>query len=572
MKKLGLVVVVAFAALARADWPSDAGEDVPVANVDHAGVPNLVNDGQSGVFVIFVHYDGGAETLRAEHFNALGDRLWAPTMVDGGYVGQDLLGLSLGAVNQGQALAVTDDDGGFVAAYATGVGPYTLSVQRFDGNGTPLWAPTGTFGGVQLLANPLVYDRFSLAPDRLNGALVTLETSNDVTGQRIDSTGAQTYGTGFSFVGGQLPGPFYSSQFLSPDGLGGMYFIWPTSGSESISPSLDHVSPTGSLLFSVPSVAPQLSNFEDWSIFGLSAGAGVWASWYQPGASGAVYLQLFLADGGAAFTDAGPADGLLVAPSSAFNANPTLVGDGQGGSVVAWLDTTTSSVNVLYAQRYSADGSTPWGSPVLVSSASTTPNLSQGYLRTFRLVPTTDGNVALVWSATPSGLYAEKIDMANGAKLWGPLSGGILVSTVTSPQWTDVIFAEDDSSYIAYQDSQTRIYLKHVRSDGTLGPASGPTVDAGIDAGIDAGADAGDDAGVPDAGPDAGADAGPDAGNVGTDAGVDAGIADAGPDAGTSGGGCSTSSSSGGAAIWAVMVAVLGLAAVRRRSARVREE
>jgi uncharacterized protein (TIGR03382 family) len=590
MRKLGLVVLVAFAAVARADWPADSGLDVPVASVDTSTFPTLVNDGQSGVFVIFSHSDGGALTVRGEHFSAQADRLWAPTPLDDGghYAGKDLLGLSLGAAYSGKALAVSDDNGGFIAAYSAGQYPSsTLNIQRFDGGGNPQWTPTALLGGVQLLANPIGYDTFWLVPDQHSGALITLETSQGIVGQRLDSTGAPQYGMGFPFANGQYPGPFYASQFLSPDGLGGMYYIWPTSGSATNLPALDHVGPDGGLVFSVPSVAPLQALFEQWSIAGLPAGGGSWATWYQSGTPGHLYLQLFLADGSRAFPDAGPlflsdgglalpdagvAGGLIVTGTNAYP-DPTLVGDGQGGTIVAWFDTTTTSLNVIYAQRYSADGSTPWGNqPVLVSSAATPPTNTGGYLRPFRIVPTSDGNVGVVWSAMPNGIYAEKIDVATGTKLWGPLSGGIAVSTATYPSWTDVIFVEDDSAYVAYEDQQSRVFVKHVRADGTLGPT---VADAGVDAGMDAGIDAGMDAGV-DAGLDAGADAGPDGGIVvgfpdgggdaGIDGGMDAGGTDAGEngDAGTtkSGGGCSTS---GGGPIGAVMLVFVGFAALRRR-------
>jgi len=114
------------------------------------------------------------------------------------------------------------------------------------------------------------------------------------------------------------------------------------------------------------------------------------------------------------------------------------------------------------------------------SSAESVPVAQSGYLPTFRFVPTTDSNVAAFWFATP-GIYAEKLAIDGGAKLWGPTSGGVAISLVSDPQWLDATFIEDDSAFVTFEDSQYQVWIKHVQEDGQLGPA-----DAGIDAGPDA--------------------------------------------------------------------------------------
>jgi hypothetical protein len=579
MKRILAAFIALHGAIALADWPSDAGDNVPVADYGYSATPSVISDGLEGVFVIFVHSDVGVQrSLRGEHFDSQANRLWSTANADGGYLGKDLLGISLGSSsNMSKSLAISDNDGGFIAGYSTGsTSPYTLSLQRFDKDGTAVWAPTGTYGGVQLLANPIVEQSFWMVPDDLGGALVTYESSGlGIYGQRLDPTGATRYGSGFLFAGGQAPGLSFSDAVAKADGLGGMYYIWPTSGSASISPSLDHVAADGGLVFTVPSVAPQLASFSEWSISGLSGGAGCWASWY--GSSG-LYLQLFIADGGAAFPDAGPAGGLKVSAISAYDPEPTMLDDGAGGVVLAWFD-VTASVNVLYVQRFAADGSTVWG-PVAVSSAATTPATESSYLYSYRLVPTRDGNVALFWGTTTYNINAEKVAMSNGARLWGPISGGVEVSSIP-PQaipysyWIDPVFAEDDSAYVTYVDGLNRIYLKHVLADGTLGTS---VVDAGSP--------------MPDAGPDAGADAGPeDAGPSGPDGGMDSGIiighngdagnqeqdggnGNGGNNGGNTGGnmksgGCSSSSDARTASLWVIGLGLLALSvAARRRRAR----
>jgi uncharacterized protein (TIGR03382 family) len=609
MKALLALLLVAPAALARADWPADASVDVPVANVDTSEFPSAVADGLGGVYVIFSHADSASSvTLRAEHFSASGDRLWSVATPDGGFVGLDLLGLSLGTGNGGKAMAVTDLAGGFVVAYTSGgtSGPWTIDFQRFNADAGPEWSATGAFGGVELLASLDYYSSFYIVPDSLGGALTVYDVSSGFVGQRVDATGAADYGaSGFLFSDSQYPGPFYPTNFISPDGQGGMYFIWPNSGSEASDPLITYLTPTGAVGFQVDGAIPATAPFEQWSIAGRADGGGAWATWWGTQGSGdAVYLQQFLTDAGTAF-DAGSLPGLVLAtgPNNALQ-GPALLDDGNGGVVAVWYGAPTGT-GALYAQRFGPNATPLWGAnPIAISGGASVPADPDSYLSTFRLLAAPSGNPTIVWVGTPSGLFAQQLDLATGALLWGPLTGGLEVSTLYDPAYIDVAFGSDGSTYVAFQSPTNDVYVKRIEPDGTLG---GSSPDAGMDAGIDAGStedagttpDAGMDAGstedagtTPDAGMDAGAtedagptpDAGMDAGttpDAGMDAGSDAGnpTGDAGstpdagvtPDAGstpdggtaTASSGCGCSSSAGGP--WAFGALLLSAVLRRRR-------
>jgi hypothetical protein len=499
MRRLSVtLLVLGFATPAKAAWPTTTTVDVPVANVDDSQAPSVVADSTGGAYVIFSHSDStSSKSLRGEHFDPSGDRLWSTATDAGGYVGRDLLGMPIGTGVAGFSQAVSDTLGGFIVGYTPGEngGPYTLSVQRFNDTPTASWTPTGTFGGVQLLANPDYYSSFWMIADGAGGALLNEigATSGGVVGQRVNGSGALEYGTGYVFTGSQYPGPFYPTLFVSNDGQGGMYFIYPPSGSESVDPVINYLTPTGSLNFTVPSVAPANTSFEQWSISGLPTGAGVWATWYQYNSpsSSDLLLQRFTSTG-ASGLDGGADNGVVAASVTTESPSPQLISDGAGGVVEVWFD-VTSGVNVIYAQRFGADGTPKWGtSPVLIPSAATTPVPTSGYLSCFRVVPTHDQNVAIFWVGTPNGIFAQKIDMASGATQWGTVPGGIQVSAATSPAWVDATFATDDSAYVAYQLGND-VFVKHVEPDGTLGPTpavsdAGPSEEGGA---LDGGADTG---------------------------------------------------------------------------------
>jgi len=517
MKKILLAACLLSAAPALADWPLDAGTDVPVANVDTSQTPSVIADNQGGAFVVFAHVDSADnKTLRGEHFDQQGNRLWSVAVDAGLYLGEDLLGVSLGTLNLAQALA------------------FTLSLQRFDSAGAPVWAPTTTNGGVQLLANLDYYSYYYAIPDGLGGALTLYQTTAGTVSQHLDSTGALHYGVSGYLIGDVgINSGAYAFPYFSSDDQGGLYFIYAPTGAETISPVISYVTPAGAAGFSVPNAAPSQTYSSEWGSVGLPDGAGIWAAWTQSGTYG-VYLQEFLADGGTAFPDAGDAGGLLVASTSTYQVTPELLNDGQGGVVVAWFD-DPAGTNAIFVQHYASDGGALWAQPAIVSNGSTTPTIESSYLETFQLIAAPDDDVAVFWNANPSGIYAEKLDLDTGTHLWGPLTGGVVVSSAAPEyvSWMQAAFASDDSAYVTYQAAND-VYLKHLRADGTLGTTVADAgEDAGVDAGVDAGFDAGFDAGIEDAGTDAGTtvDAGSDAG---PDAGSDAGsVEDAGPDAGS---------------------------------------
>lgn len=486
-----LVAGLFTATTALAAWPTTAAQDVRVGTNPRAGSPNVVSDGAGGVFVVWSELDTSvapnAGRLMAEHFDARGTRLWSTGLSDGGFTGRDLLGLDAGLTSEGldrRVLAITDGAGGFIAIYTGGgINALTLQLQRFDASGAPQWTTNGSYGGVQLLAQPY-FNAFIATSDGAGGALLVFINSDfTVRAQRLDGTGAVKYGfSGYSFGAGQMPTAPYDGLFMVSGGQGDLYNIWAPSGAATQSPSLAHVSPTGTAEFS-RSIAPQQATFGQWAI-APGAQKSVWASWFNPSANPAtLYLQRFENDGGAAL-DGGAAGGVgfYTFPAN-IGANPavTLVPDGDGGVVATWFD--RAAINVLLSQRFGPSGEPLWATgPVINSGAMSIPSPPLSVQHPFRVLRGPGGDVAVFWGATPEGIYAEKLALASGAARWGGANGGVAVSTAGQVTALDVTFEPSQGAFVGFARINQGIFLKHLRADGTLGdsvPFDAGTGDAG---------------------------------------------------------------------------------------------
>jgi hypothetical protein len=570
---------------AWAAWPTDAGEDLVLANEGPAAPAlgtSVMLDGLGGVFVVWGQSLNGRR-LFGEHVCADGTRLWGTTQADGGILARDLLGMSVGNdVSGWSALSTSDGQGGFFSVYAAvgTAGGWTATAQRFSGTGAPLW-PASFAGGTGLGALG-GSQSFQLIQDGLGGVIVAPADGRMIL-HRLDATGARPYGVsgvdlGYGFDSLTACPPCE----IAPDGVGGAYVMWNPWYVPVALPAFAHVDPSGALVFYQSDDVPQGAKPGTWSVT-PPAGAGPWVSWIDD-AGTSISLQHFDGVHGVGLLDAGPAGGIPVAalqwPGSVQG--PLLSSDGAGGTVLIWFD-QISGQNVLLASRFGPDGSPVWaGQPFSLASATSQPS---GGLSSIRVFPTNDGALLVFWSHYVWGLWAEKLRLGDGARLWGPTSGGMLVSGDFTPEWFDVAVDSDNGVFVAFSPGQGMAVLKHLLPDGAIAgpPDAGcvvpvaPDAGSGADGGADGGfsGDAGDAADGGGGGLDAGAvtdagtvaDSGVDAGG-GSDAGLDAGVGPVGSDGGSglvakSGCGCASSGENLSATI---VLLALAMQRARRRA------
>jgi hypothetical protein len=180
---------------------------------------------------------------------------------------------------------------------------YDIYAQKISGGGIPLWAPNG----VQVVATANADVDLELIHNGAGGAIFAYETGTDVGGQHLNAGGAKLWGTAGILISGAVVNNQYNPRIIS-DGAGGAIVVW---DDNSNSPDDDvyaqRISPTGGHMWD--------------------------------------YL------------------GSPVCTSTADQSAPSLAPDGQGGAILVWRDTrSTSTLSDIYAQRMDASGQRLWGS------------------------------------------------------------------------------------------------------------------------------------------------------------------------------------------------------------------
>jgi hypothetical protein len=135
----------------------------------------------------------------------------------------------------------------------------------------------------------------------------------------------------------------------------------------------------------------------------------------EPSFGGDIYLQKLSADGAPAWT----ANGVVVSAAEGQQSFPSVISDGSGGAIVAWLDRAQW---VIMAQRVAASGETQWTLNGQVVGAASSQALVQPLLHRG-----SDGGFLVTWwqsgvASVPEDSFpalAQKL-AADGAPLWDP--------------------------------------------------------------------------------------------------------------------------------------------------------
>jgi hypothetical protein len=293
----------------------NGGEDIYAQRINAAGVPQwttngvgvctaaydqfrpgIVSDGNGGAIIAWYNHNGSSDwRIAAQQVGAGGGSQW---ITDG-------ITISSASYNQTSPNIISDGNGGAIFSWWGSTVPINIYVQRINASGAEQWTP----GGVATCAATLISGQGipNLVSDDYGGALM-----------------AWTYNTSGNWYG-------IFAQWITSDGS----LSWSSNG-VSIFQATHQLS------------TPKLASDD-------SGGAIIiWTEYRSSSSYTDVYAQRILADS----TLQWPAGGVRLCTFSGDQLYPNVIGDGNGGAIVAWND-YRSGRNV-YAQKISAGGMPQW--------------------------------------------------------------------------------------------------------------------------------------------------------------------------------------------------------------------
>jgi len=442
---LALVLIVS-AKPSIAAWQSN-GNPLCTAPLRQAQAV-AVSDGGAGAIVVWIDYrlnefHGGLfySDIYAQHIDGNGVPQWAINGVPICTADFDQYGIDVIPDGSGGAvLAWVDDRNGASDIYA----------QHLSFQGTSLWttngAPVCTFSMNQVSPR--------LSSDGEGGVIITWGdqrpvNSHDIYVQRLDQSGTALWSTNgipiCTAVRSQA-GP----QVVASTG-GAFVIVW-KDGRPDVSSEIDDiyaqlVDPSGLVAWTADGVPVcTAANKQELPVAVPDAAGGTlvaWIDWRSGASPAAVYAQKISLSGVTQWASNGVTLGL---PALAGQQAPAIVADGAGGAFIAAGDYAQS----VRVQLVNAAGSSPWGSPLLLSSSGYEP----------RIVSDGSGGAVVAWtdyrnssSSNPSDIYAQRFD-ATGTSQW--LSVGSAVSLADSVQEAPAIVSTNDGgAIIAWYDGRT---------------------------------------------------------------------------------------------------------------------
>ena len=409
---LAAVALLSVPATTRANWPQGSGPpyNTPIIAIPTEQMnPRVVTDSRCGAIVIWRDFRDqvtGGTGLYMQRADSLGMLQWDPSAVPVCTVGSN---------NISDCSMVSDGAGGAITAWTDGrsfMGGH-IYAQRVNSDGVPRW----TTDGIPLCLSL----REQMAPiavqDGAGGAIVVWNTvvdvvyTEDLYAQRVDSTGATLWATnGVPVCTATDNQTFHAA---CADGAGGVIVVWS-----------DYRSGNHTALY-----AQRLN----------SSGARMWA-----------------------------ANGVPVCDASGVRGWSTIVSDGSGGAIVAWLERTLAGDQLVYAQHMNSAGVRQW-------AASGVPLTTAGPQVEAVTVSDGAGGAIVAWKDLRAGyayggdIYARRISSA-GVPLW--TADGVPLCMAPNDQEAAAILSDGHGGAIVTWDDyrpgyDVDIYAQRVDSAGT---------------------------------------------------------------------------------------------------------
>jgi hypothetical protein len=398
-------------AFACAQWNSNTLVNTPVCtDTGKQNDPRVLDDGNGGIFVAWKDSRDAITKpdIYVQHMDSLGFPLWT------------INGVEVCAEQSDQSTPgiISDMAGGLIICWSdrrTGI-DRDVFVQRLDPNGNKLW----TFQGEPVAIKPQREHNEKIISDGAGGAIIAWEEQDTLTAmwnvcvQRVNSAGVRLWdpngvpvcnvtsnrinvklqkdGNGGAFVCWQdlRNGTDYGIYAQHFDGVGN--YLWSPQGvmvsdtvDSQINPKLDPDSATSGIYVAWV----DKRNYTDYNVYAQridSLGNKLWSTHGNPvctaagnqsaidifsnpksnglivtwkdlrnGTNTDIYAQRLTPTGNPAWT----MNGIVICNAIRDQLNPNITGDGNGGAIIAFQDSSTGTWNVK-AQRITNTGTIVW--------------------------------------------------------------------------------------------------------------------------------------------------------------------------------------------------------------------
>jgi hypothetical protein len=449
-------------------WPTTLNSDVPICtSPGDQIIPSVVSDGAGGAIIVWRTGTGVASTLTAQRVDATGAPLWAANGVP-----------VIATSTTGSFVVVPDGAGGAIIGYnfnTATAGLSDMGAQRVDASGALPWGPSGV--AVCTASND--QQSPAIVPDGAGGAILTwadkrasgspFSQIDDIYAQRVDSGGNALWAPNGVLVCGATG--YQSNPVGAPDGAGGIIVSWDDARSSVEDVYAQRLDASGTPIWTANGIAVAATPGADQPYGCMADGMGgaIVLSMRYPTAFpsiGDVYAQRLGASGNALWG----AGGVAVCADPANQLGPTLASDGAGGAIFAWLDTRSGTNTEVFAQRVDAGGTPQWMANGVGIRSTTVPGNASFFVK---IVADGFGGAIVTWTDNRSAsgdLYGQRVSAA-GSSLWA--QDGVAICTAPNNQGSQSQIPDGvGGAILAWQDSRNGnldIYAQRISQYGFVG-------------------------------------------------------------------------------------------------------
>jgi hypothetical protein len=412
-----------------------------------------------GAIVVWV--DGrGDLNIYAQKVDSLGNSVWRGQ-------GVEICGASF---EQNLPKITGDGTGGAVIVWEDGRTQLDIDLyaQRIDATGDALWVPDG----VALSTETADQENPQITSDGAEGAIVVWEDKRDEATQETDIYAQRIDSLGNVWAPGGIPicttAATQHQVQIASDGTGGAYIAWMDyrSGPFSFHIYMQHVDANGTPLWTADGIPICTAPNSRHTLHMIADGEGgaiiAWSDrrdWYD------IYAQKVDADGNTLWTANGA--GVCIYPQWQYLCK--LAPDGGGGAICVWQDDRDGQWDI-YARRISAAGDTLW-------TANGVPICTQVNIQySPQIIGDGDGGAIIAWEENRTGsdpdIYVQRID-SNGVVRW-TADGVGLCTAPASQNFPRMTSDGSNGAIVAWVDSRNEstggkdVYIGAVSDSGLV--------------------------------------------------------------------------------------------------------